>query len=111
MSQKYKVIWSNIAEKDLLRIVENLATDLLRFSVSLFNEIREKTSYLYEMPYRGCIVPELQTHGILQHREILIKSWRMIYRIFEEDVYVLGVFDSRQNIEDVILDRLIFSTE
>ncbi|WP_363321015.1 type II toxin-antitoxin system RelE/ParE family toxin [Desulfobacula sp.] len=53
------------------------------------------------------MVPELQGQGIFQYREIIITPWRLIYRIAEQRVFVLSVIDSRQNIEDVLLMRLI----
>lgn len=54
-------------------------------------------------------LPELRDQGISQYRELVIPLWRVIYRISEKAVYVLAVFDSRQNIEDILLKRLIDS--
>jgi toxin ParE1/3/4 len=55
---------------------------------------------------RLCGQKSLQ-QGILQYRELIVPPWRIIYRISGDFVYVLAVFDSRQNIEDVLLDRLV----
>ncbi|MEK6194681.1 MAG: plasmid stabilization protein, partial [Deltaproteobacteria bacterium] len=41
-------------------------------------------------------------------RELIISPWRMIYRISEMKIYVLSVLDSRQNVEDILLKRLIY---
>ncbi|MDO8957925.1 MAG: type II toxin-antitoxin system RelE/ParE family toxin, partial [Deltaproteobacteria bacterium] len=60
-------------------------------------------------PERGRIIPELREQGIAQYRELIIPPWRMIYRISEKTVHVLSVLDSRQNIEDILLKRLISS--
>jgi len=43
----------------------------------------------------------------LQYRELVIPPWRLIYRIDERKIYVLSVIDSRQNVEDILLNRLI----
>lgn len=51
-------------------------------------------------------MPELQAQGIRQYRELIIKQWRLVYRISQKSVYVLTVLDSRQNIEDILLQRL-----
>ena len=53
------------------------------------------------------IVPELQAQAVLFYRELLHKSWRIIYRIETNTVYVLALLDARRNVEDLLLNRLI----
>lgn len=109
MNKRYEVIWSNIAEKDLVEIIEYIATDNPANALRIFKKVRQKASNLYSFPERGRIVPELREQGISQYRELIIPPWRMIYRISEKTVHVLSVLDSRQNIEDILLKRLISS--
>ena len=109
MNKNYEVVWSNIAEKDLRNIIEYIAGDSPPNALKIFKKIKQKASSLYTFPDRGRIVPELRDHGILQYRELIIPPWRILYRISEKYVYVLAVLDSRQNIEDVLLNRLIRS--
>jgi len=105
MNKKYEVIWSNIAENDLLNIIEYIATDSLSNALKVLKRIREKASSLYHSPKRGRIVPELQEQGILQYRELIVPPWRIVYRISGKNIYILSVLDSRQNIEDILLKR------
>jgi addiction module RelE/StbE family toxin len=107
MKKNYQVIWSGTAENDLMEIVEYIAADNPSNALKIFQKIKKKASGLYLCPKRGRIVPELKAQGILQYRELIISPWRIIYRIWEENVYVLSVIDSRQNIEDVLLKRFI----
>ena len=107
MSQEYKVIWADIAEDDLKNIIEYIADDSLLKAQKVFDKIRKKASSLYILPERGHLVPELKDQGILQYREIIHSPWRIIYRISEHEVYVLAVLDSRRNIEDILLKRLL----
>jgi plasmid stabilization system protein ParE len=107
MSKKYKVIWSNIAEKDLKNIIEYIADENLLNAQKIFKKIEEKASSLYLFPNRGRLVPELKDQGILQYRELIHSPWRIIYRISENKVYVLSVLDARRNIEDILLKRLL----
>ena len=107
MSQKYKVIWADIAEDDLKNIIEHIADESLLNARKVFNEIRKKASRLYTFPERGQLVPELKDQGILQYRELIHSPWRIIYRVSENKVYVLSVIDSRRNMEDILLERLI----
>jgi plasmid stabilization system protein ParE len=106
MNKKYDVVWSNIAENDLINIVEYIADDSPPNALKIFKRIKQKASSLYTFPERGRIVPELRDQGILQYRELIISSWRVQYRISEKSVLVLSVLDSHRNIEDILLKRL-----
>ena len=81
MSKKYRVIWSNIAERDLKNIIEYIADDNLLNAQKIFKKIREKASSSYLFPNRGRFVPELKDQGILQYRELIHSPWRIIHRI------------------------------
>ena len=107
MNKKHEVIWSNIAENDLTNIIEYIAVDSTSNAVKIFKKIKKRASNLYHSPERGRIVPELRDHGIFQYRELVIPPWRIMYRISEKNIYVLSVLDSRQNIEDILLKRLV----
>ena len=108
MSQKYDIIWAGVAENDLKEIIEYIATDSRANALKTLKKIKQKASNLYTLPERGRIVPELQDQGILLYRELIVPPWRIIYRISEMKVYVLSVFDARQNVEDILLNRLIY---
>ncbi len=109
MNKKYEVVWSNVAENDLKNIIEYIAADSPSNALKIFRRIKQKASSLYTFPGKGRIVPELRDQGILQYRELIIPPWRILYRISEKIVWVLSVLDSRQNIEDILLKRLINS--
>jgi toxin ParE1/3/4 len=107
MKKTDEVEWSKISEKDLVAIIEYIADDNPSRAYEVFQEVKRKASKLRSLPERGRIVPELQEQGITQYRELVIPPWRIIYRISERKVYVLSVLDSRRNIEDILLKRLI----
>lgn len=106
MKQKYQVLWSNVAENDLKSIIEYIADDNPSNAIKILKKIKKKAASLYNLPERGRIVPELRDQGILLYRELVIPPWRILYRVSENNVYVLSVFDSRRNIEDILLKRL-----
>ncbi|MBN2687000.1 MAG: type II toxin-antitoxin system RelE/ParE family toxin [Deltaproteobacteria bacterium] len=108
MKPKYDVIWTGVAENDLKNIIEYISEDNPQDAINILERIRKKASNLYTLPERGRIVPELQCQGILQYRELVIPPWRLIYKIDERKIYVLSVIDSRQNVEDILLNRLIY---
>ena len=104
---EYKVIWSHAAESDLNKIIGYIAEDNINNALTIFHRIKDKCSRLFTFPNRGRIVPELQEYGILLYRELIIGHWRVVYRISDNYVYVLSVVDSRQNVEDILLNRFI----
>lgn len=107
MKKAYEVIWAEIAEKDLISVIDYISIDSPSMAQEKFKEIRTKASNLETYPDRGRIVPELQEQSIIQYRELIIAPWRIIYRISEKKVYVLSVLDSRRNVEDILLRRFI----
>ena len=107
MIQKDDILWAGVAENDLKEIIEYIAIDSPADALRIFKKIKQNASSLYTLPERGRIVPELQEQGILLYREWVIPPWRIVYRISEMRVYVLSVLDARQNVEDILLKRLI----
>ncbi len=107
MNNKYEVIWASIAENDLARIIEYIANDSSANALKVLNKLKEKAANLHHSPKRGRIIPELQENGIYQYRELMVAPWRLMYRVQEDKVYVLAVLDSRQNIEDILLKRVL----
>jgi len=107
MNRKYKVEWASLAESDLKQILDRIAVESPDNALQILKKIRQKASSLFAFPERGRIVPELQGQGIHIYRELIIAPWRVVYRISDRTVLVLSVIDSRQNVEDILLDRLI----
>lgn len=107
MNTIIKVKWSNVAENDLRRIIKYIARDNIANARKVFERIKEKTADLNQLPDMGRIVPELQDYGITLYREIIVSPWRIIYRPTDKVVLILSVIDSRQNVEDILLNRLI----
>ena len=107
MIKQYKVEWASVAEGDLKRIIDYIAIDSPGNALQLLERIRQKVSALYTLPERGRIVPELQEQGINIYRELIISPWRIVYRISDTTVYVLSIIDSRQNVEDILLNRFL----
>jgi len=107
MNKKYKVEWAAVAEVDLEQIIDYIAMDSPGNALQILEKLRQKTSALYTLPESGRIIPELQGQGINIYRELIISPWRIVYRISDTTVYVLSIIDSRQNIEDILLNRLL----
>jgi toxin ParE1/3/4 len=104
---EFQVFWTRTAQQDLQRIIEYIATDSQAEARKIFTAIRQKAAGLNHLPQRGRIVPELKYFGISGYREIIHQPWRIIYKVEADRVWVLAVIDSRRNVEDLLLDRLV----
>lgn len=103
----YQVIWTQTAQQDLRKIITYIAADGENQARNIYSAIKQKSANLEHMPLQGRFVPELSYYGILSYRELIYQSWRIIYRIEDNKVWVLAVIDSRRNVEDILLDRFL----
>ncbi len=107
MKKSYDMVWAESAEKDLYGIIQYIARDHLSRAAAILNKIQRKTSSLYHSPTRGRVIPELREQGVLQYRELIISPWRVMYRIEGKRILVVGVLDSRRNVEDILFERIL----
>ncbi len=105
--KKFKVEWSRAASTDLLNIIDYIFEDSTNAAISIFEKIRAQCEKLNQSPERGRIVSELKEYGIYSFHELIVKPWRIIYRISGYKVYILAVIDSRRNIEDILIERFL----
>ena len=107
MRKTLEILWATVAERDLLGIVEYVAEENPGAALGILDRSRVSAARLSRSPRRGRVVPELLDQGISRYREIVIRPWRVIYRVEAEKVYVVAVIDGRRNVEDVLLARLL----
>jgi len=107
MSKIYKVKWTSNAKEDLLNIVDYIKKDSLSSARKVYEKIKEKAQSINSFPLRGRVVPELQKEGITIYRELIVEPWRIMYKIEKDTVYIMAIFDSRQNIEELLLQKLL----
>jgi toxin ParE1/3/4 len=72
----------------------------------VLGKLDEVIDTLAEFPERGHYLPELSALGIQDCREIFFKSYRVIYRILENKVYIYLVVDDQRNMQTLLLRRL-----
>lgn len=109
--RRFNVLWAEEAVRDLEEIVSYVAADSPVNAKNLLAKLRRRAEALDTAPLRGRVVPELARFAIRSWRELVVKPYRIIYRVAEKDVYVLAIFDGRRDLEDVLLERLIRSRE
>ena len=107
MSKTYKVKWTSNAKEDLLSIVVYIKKDSVSAAREVYEYVKEKAQSTNFFPLRGRVVPELQKEGITVYRELIAEPWRIVYKIEEETVYIMATFDARQNVEALLLQKLL----
>jgi len=107
MDEEYQVVWTESAVSDFEGIIEYIAENNPLTAKTLFAKLKEQVEALSYSPQRGRHIPELQEQGILLYRELIIPPWRVMYKIQNKIVYILVIIDSRRNIEDILLEKLI----
>ena len=45
--------------------------------------------------------------AITIYRELIAQPWRIMYKIENDTVYIMAIFDSRQNVEELLLQKLL----
>lgn len=90
------VIWSDPAKSDLRHIFEYIAHDSTHYAKKVVQELVDKTDILSELPRIGRTVPEIGDENV---RELPLYSYRIIYEIIADQVYVLAVAHKRRDIK------------
>ena len=104
---KPAIFWTETAEKDLEIVIDHILYESKEIAYDIFNLIKSSVLNLENFPTHGRIVPELQYYHINTYREIIVKSWRILYRIEGSALYILAVIEARRNIEDILLERFL----
>lgn len=90
-----KVIWTHEVYEDLDSIAEYISRDSPYYASGFIEEILELGNTLDVFPERGRNVPEVDDPDI---REVFIKEYRLIYRVEEHSVTILGVIHGRRDL-------------
>ncbi len=76
-------------------------------ALELWQAFDEAFTSLKALPLRGHFSPELEEHPDKRIREIHVSVYRLIYRIIENDVYILFMADGRRDIQKTLLERVL----
>jgi len=96
------IFWSIPARDDLKNIHDYIARDSKRYAIRVTQDIREKAKSLVEFPQLGKMVPEIGEDSV---REINMYSYRIMYEVMPEAIYIHGVIHMRRNFKPNDLER------
>ena len=90
------LFWSRRAQTDLQEITDFIAQDDEGAARRWTDRLMEAAERAALMPRSGRMVPEFSREEI---REVLLKPYRIVYRVQERRITVLTVFESHRLIE------------
>ena len=94
----YQVIWSPEVAEDIDSIVEYISQDSLFYAQSIVLKILETSRSIKKFPLIGRIVPEIGNENI---REIFIYSYRLVYQLKNETIFIVAVIHGKRLLKDI----------
>jgi len=96
------------AEHDLLDIYYYVAKhDNEEKALGLLNKLEESCLSLDNMPERGVVPQELSQIGVLDYLQIVCFSYRILYQIDNDQVFIYAVLDGRRDMPQLLEQRLL----
>jgi len=88
-----KILWTQESLEQLNSIEDYIAKDSLERAVKFIDQIIELAETLLDNPQMGRVVPEIANPVI---RELILKKYRIVYRINENCIEILTVFEGHR---------------
>jgi addiction module RelE/StbE family toxin len=105
-NNKHKIIWSTHAKQDLIALYNYISLDSLTTAKKIINKIKQATFKLKKFPNIGHSILK-ETNPTINYQEIIIKSWRIIYFLENDQINIVAVIDSRRNLKDIFREKLL----
>ena len=105
--ETYQVNITQNAENDLNEIILYIAQNDPQNALKVLERIQEKIKTLDHFPDRWGYVPELLARNIKDYRQLLERPWKIIFKIEDHRVNVLAIIDSRRNLQDILIKKLL----
>jgi len=105
--KKYKTVFSRYAEIDLIEILDYYQEMNPIYTRKILDKIEQRVEELKEFPERGRIVPELERQNIMNYRELIEESYRIIYSIESSTVTIHSILDGRRNLQDLLVRKFM----
>lgn len=93
MRRRGRLRWTRRAADDLLSIGEYIAADDPGAARRFVERLRRRARDAARVPLAGRAVPELQRPEV---REVLLGSYRIVYRVAKGGIEVLTVFEGHR---------------
>ena len=99
------------AEHDLEAIRAYLAqADSTAVAQRVLDRLLVAVEALETQPVRGSRPRELAGQGFDDYRQVMLKPWRLIYRVIGQKVFIYLIVDGRRDMRTLLAQRLLAST-
>lgn len=85
--------WTERAANDLIAIGEYIAADNPTAARAWVEKLRQRAVKASKMPRTGRVVPEIARDDV---REVLQRNYRIVYRVVDDRIVVLTVFEGHR---------------
>ncbi|MBL8918549.1 MAG: type II toxin-antitoxin system RelE/ParE family toxin [Myxococcaceae bacterium] len=85
--------WTERAANDLMGIGEYIAADDPTAARAWVEKIRQRAARASKMPLTGRVVPEIARDDV---REVFQRSYRIVYRVVDDGIVELTVFEGHR---------------
>jgi len=93
-----KILWTRFAESQLDEIYEYMYNKNPYIAADIYNDILDESAMLANFPQIAAIEPLLSKYKEEYRSLVVRRNYKVIYYIdSEKTIYVVGVFDCRQN--------------
>ena len=104
---KYEISLTEQASLDILQIMEYFSAKVSpSFAKKKLTDIEKMVESLSFQPNRGHKPHELYKINTAKQLEIIVDKIRIIYEIKGHNIFIIAVFDSRQDIKTHLLQRM-----
>ena len=108
MAKAYRVLLAQGAEQDLEAMHDYIAEfDSPTSAEVVLDRLLATAEQLATMPGRRSYPRELLALGIKEYGQVFFKPYRVIYRVFEQDVVVFVIADGRRDMQSLLPRRLL----
>jgi toxin ParE1/3/4 len=104
--KRREVRHSTASHEDYAALIDNLAqTRGIGVAGAVDARLERAISSRSVMAGRGRHVPELRHEGDPEYREIVSGIYRIVYRIVEDEVWIVAIVDGHRQLDELLLER------
>ena len=104
----FQLFLTDDAARDLEELYDYIEShDVPEKADYVLDQIEKALLTLVANPNRGVYPKELLAVGLREYREIFFKPYRIIYRILDDNVYVMVIADGRRDMQTLLQRRLL----
>jgi toxin ParE1/3/4 len=98
-----RIEWSGLALDDVDEIARFISRDSVVYAKAMVSRFFEAVELLKDFPKGGRVVPEREDE---RYRELIVRPYRVIYRLFDDRVEILAVVHGARLLERAAAARL-----